>query len=169
MTCLGIFWVEWLCRKVTYYSCATFDHENLGVIWVITPSQMLYCKAGYIFLSSEKAQRGLGNQCLCVGLLAFVDFLNVVTMQYKFLSRVFLFFLSKPPLCATSVWCEAAKKGAQVPALPGVSGSSPLRLLKPAYIWHVTAEVPLHPRSVFWKSMVTFFMINFKAIAQINL
>lgn len=132
-------------KKFMHY----FWLERLGVIWITTCSQTLSSKASYIFL---KAQSGLDNLCVC---LAFADFLNVVTMKCRLLSRNDLFFFpSLPCVCTTSLWCEAGKKGVQALALPAVSRSSPLRLPKPAHTWHVNAQVLLHPRSVFWNRVL---------------
>lgn len=57
-TCLEIFWVEWLWRKVTYYLCATSDHKNLGMIWLIIPRETLYWKAACRFCPLKTPKEG---------------------------------------------------------------------------------------------------------------
>lgn len=100
VTCLEIFQLEWLWRKVKYCSCVPSEHKNLGWCDSMLLSKCYSVKAGCIPTSFEKSPRmALGNMWIHVWFCKLWLIITEVSLPCSLRSQAvgFVFSLSKPP------------------------------------------------------------------------
>lgn len=97
VTCLEIFQVEWLWRKVNYHSCVTSEYKKIWLIWWNASDQMLHCERElHTYVLWKSPTMALGNRwmiLLALVIVAWMSFLCTLNSQ----PVGFVFFLSEPP------------------------------------------------------------------------